>query len=133
MSGQSEEDVVEGGLAQRNILRLNIDGIEFTHDLGEGSRTAEGWNTEPEPLESGLFSRHRRQGPCRSLAVGLVDMDLDYIATEPIFEFIRRALGDQAALVDHSDTVGQLVGLVEVLSGEKDGGSTFNEVFDEIP
>ena len=44
-----------------------------------------------------------------------------------------RALGDHLAVVDHRDPFGQLVGLVEVLRAEQDGGALGLERADDCP
>ena len=49
-----------------------------------------------------------------------VDADDDHVLADAALELVRRALGDQPAVVDDADPVGQLVGLLEVLRGEED-------------
>ena len=48
------------------------------------------------------------------LDVGMADLGL---------QRLRRALGDDPAAVDDADVVGELVGLLQVLGGEEDGGA----------
>ena len=43
------------------------------------------------------------------------------------------ALGDQAALVEHRDPVGELVGFLEVLGGEEDGHAVGHQLADDVP
>jgi hypothetical protein len=45
----------------------------------------------------------------------------------------RGSFGDDPALVEHRDPVGQLVGLVEVLGGEQDGDPGRNEPTNDLP
>ena len=45
----------------------------------------------------------------------------------------RRALGDDLAVVDHRDAVGELVGLVEVLRAQQHGGAEAGERADDVP
>ena len=82
--------------------------------------------------------RCRRSGTCsvrravvagrrrRSSARGRLELGrrrriaADVPAGDPSLELGRRALGDEPAVVEHGDPVGQLVGLLEVLRGEED-------------
>jgi hypothetical protein len=43
------------------------------------------------------------------------------------------ALGDDPAVVDDGDPVGQLVGLVQVLGGQQDGGAAGGQRSDDVP
>jgi hypothetical protein len=49
------------------------------------------------------------------------------------FELLRRALSDDAAPVQHSDAVGELVGLLQVLRGQQDADALGDEVADGLP
>ncbi len=53
------------------------------------------------------------------------------------FQLVGRPLGDEAAVVEHGDAVGELVGelvgLVEVLGGEKHGGPRTDQLADDLP
>jgi hypothetical protein len=40
-------------------------------------------------------------------------------------EPLRGVVGDEPAVVDHDDALGELVGLVEIVGGEDDGGAVF--------
>ncbi len=51
---------------------------------------------------------------------------------EPL-ELVGRALGDDAAVVEHRDPVGELVRLVEVLGGEQHGGAVRDEAAHDVP
>ncbi len=48
-------------------------------------------------------------------------------------QFFGGAFGDEPAVVDDGDAVGELVGLLEVLGGEEDGGAAAHEVSDDLP
>ena len=48
-------------------------------------------------------------------------------------ELVGAAVGDGAAVVEHDDVVGQLVGLLEVLRGEDDGGAVAHQVAEDVP
>ena len=57
-----------------------------------------------------------------TVAFGVIGWDhLDSRTPDLGLEGVRRALGDDLAVVDDPEVVGELVGLLEVLGGEKDG------------
>ena len=57
----------------------------------------------------------------------------DVGAGDLALELLGGALGDQAALVEHRDPVGELVGLLQVLGGEEDGGAVGHQLADDPP
>ena len=54
-------------------------------------------------------------------------------AGDPPLELVRGALGDDPAVVEDGDPVGELVGLVEVLRGEEDRDAAGGELADARP
>ena len=48
-------------------------------------------------------------------------------------EFGWGAFGDDAAVVEYGDLVGELVGLFEILGGEEDGDALGDELADDLP
>ena len=54
-------------------------------------------------------------------------------AGDAALELRRGALGDDAAVVEHRDPVGELVGLVEVLGGEEDRDAVGDQLADDLP
>src|SRR5262249_25890830 len=52
---------------------------------------------------------------------GVRRLELDRRSADLLLQRLRRALGDDAAVVDDPDAVGELVGLLEVLGREEDG------------
>ena len=62
----------------------------------------------------------RRAAPrARGEVVAVVDDDLDALAADLRLELVGGAAGDDLAVVDDGDRVGQLVGLLEVLGRQQ--------------
>ena len=61
------------------------------------------------------------------------DRDVDAVVADPRLQLVGRAVRDGAAVVEHDDVVGQLVGLLEVLRGEDDRGAVAHEVAQHLP
>ena len=57
----------------------------------------------------------------------------DVGAGDLALELVGSALGDQAALVEYRDPVGELIGFLEVLGGEEDGHAVGHQVTDDRP
>nr|BFF10470.1 hypothetical protein GCM10025699_17730 [Microbacterium flavescens] len=58
---------------------------------------------------------------------------LDLRRGQQLLQLGERAVGDDAALVEDRDPVGELLGLVEVLRGQQDGRPIRGELLDGIP
>ncbi|BDZ59185.1 hypothetical protein GCM10025872_28420 [Barrientosiimonas endolithica] len=86
-------------------------------------------------VEVGLVARaDLAQQRARLAEPGRVgDGDVQPRAAHLVLELVGRALGDDLALVDHDDVVGQPVGLLEVLRGEQHGGAAAHQVGDDVP
>src|SRR5713226_4019916 len=80
-----------------------------------------GWTGPPQP-------RRRRGG-----RGAVSEAQSDVRARDAPFQFLRRALGDYAAAVQHGDVVGELVGLLEVLGGQQNRYALGDKVADELP
>jgi hypothetical protein len=61
-------------------------------------------------------------GPISGVGAAL-DVDVEYLAADPSLEVGRRPLGDDGAVEDDRQPVAELVGLLEVLGREEDGGA----------
>ena len=64
---------------------------------------------------------------------GVGEAQQDVRAGDALLEFLRRALGDDAAPVQHGDAVGELVGLLQVLRGQQDGHAVGDQLPDKLP
>ena len=70
---------------------------------------------------------------CGLVGARVVEAEPDVPAGDQPLEFLGGALGSQLAVVEHGDAVGDLVGLVQVLGGEEDGGAFGDELADDLP
>ena len=61
------------------------------------------------------------------------DGDLDDVAANAVLQLIGGACRDDLSLVDDDDLVGELVGLLEVLRGEQQRGTTSHQRADDVP
>ncbi len=57
----------------------------------------------------------------------------DMAAGNQALELAGGALGNQAALVEHRDPVGQLIGFLEILGGKEDGHAVGHQIADDGP
>src|SRR4029077_20878112 len=74
------------------------------------------------------------QDPRRRVELaGAGEPEQDVAAGDLALEVARSALGDDAALVEYRDLVGQVVGFVEVLGGEEDGDAIGHQLADDVP
>ena len=53
------------------------------------------------------------------------------VSAKKALELVRGALGDQLPVVEDRDAVGELVGLLQVLCGQKDRDATGDEAADD--
>ena len=84
--------------------------------------------------EGRALRRDRLQRRDRRLGVGLVlQRHVEPLAADLVLELVGAALGDDPAVVDHRDAVGEPVGLVEVLGGEQHRGAVGDPPFDRLP
>ena len=65
--------------------------------------------------------------------VGIGEVKSYVPAGDATLQFFRGSLGDDPAVVEHRDLVGQLVGLVEILSGQQDRDAGRDELTDDLP
>jgi hypothetical protein len=64
---------------------------------------------------------------------GVGDADVEGAGADRGLELAGRALGDDLPVVDDGDAPGELVGLVEVLGREEDGGASRHECSHDVP
>ena len=72
-----------------------------------------------------------RRGGASIHALG--ELDPDHGAAHLGLQLIRRPFGDLATAVDYGDPVGEFVGLVEVLGGQKDRAAICDQAPDRLP
>src|SRR5262249_1366977 len=87
-----------------------------------------------DPVAAGVASGCERfegvQG--RGLLLG-GKAEFDNGAAGAVFELGGSAFGEQPAVVDHGDAIGEVVGFVGVLGGGREGGALGGQVPDEAP
>ena len=72
----------------------------------------------------GSRRQHAADGGGRLVETGMIwHGELDHVAAHPVFQLFAGAGGDDHAVVDDDDLVGQLIGFIEVLGGEEQGGA----------
>ena len=135
-SGEGEEHLVEGGLAQAEV---------FDGDAGFGQRTGH-VHHRPNPQAGG--DRDRTGGGVDGRfgagevgedvggvghPGGVDDHDVDLVAADLALERPGIALGDDGPVVDDHDVVGEALGLVQVLGGEHDGGARLDQRVEHRP
>jgi hypothetical protein len=89
------------------------------------------WDLQGERLV--VAHRLTEHAGCRLEAVRVGELQADVAAGDAALELVRGALGDQAAAVEQGDTVGELVGLLQVLGGQEDGDPAGHQLADELP
>ena len=78
-------------------------------------------------------SSRREEFGRRAQQVRTSEVEPDVAAGDAALQLGRGSFGDDPALVEHRDPVGQLVRLVEVLGGEQDGDAGRGELADDLP
>ena len=130
-AGQGEEDLVEGGTADADLVDGDGGGLEPVDARPPvGSGPAGGGDTGPAAgaVEPGGVAGDAAQDATDGIEPGGVGQrHLDDVAADPGLQVPEGARGDGPAVVDDHDLIGQLVGLVEVVGGEHDVGAPGHE------
>ena len=132
--GLGEEDVVQARLVELEVRDLDIRLVEGADDVGELLAALLEPNRRPLGRPGDQFAEGTEQLD-GAVAVGVVGRyDLDRGAADLRLEGVGGALGDELALIDDSEVVGELIGLLEVLGGEEDRHALVaGEVGDLVP
>ena len=121
-AGEGEEDVVEGGpsdlapptgmpsASRSRSSRGSIAGAAATRDV----------TASPATSTRRVRGSRGDGGRGRPASVAVVEAEGDQVAGELGLERRGGVVGDDAAVVDHHDPLGERVGLVEVVRGEHD-------------
>src|SRR5262249_31645185 len=88
-------------------------------------------DAEGESLLVGCRAVEQVGGRVQGRRVG--ELEAKVAAGDAPFQLVGGALGDDAAVVEDGDSVGELVGLVEVLRREEDGDAAGGELADVVP
>jgi hypothetical protein len=118
-AGLGEEDVVEGGGVDLQVLDrdpLAVERADHVGELGAALVETHGRVAAVGPLWGSEPGQH---GPHRLLGALLERRRLDRRPTDLVLERLGCALGDDLADVDDPDPVGERVRLLEVLGGQE--------------
>ena len=132
MVGQGEEDVVQVGGVHGELGRFDARPVELVQHSAQRPDTAIAGHLEGQVL---LVTADRAKCAGRQVEFGrVVEAQAHVAAGHQLLQFGRGALGDEPALVEHGDPVGQLVGLLQVLRGEEDRDAVLaDQVVDDLP
>ncbi len=115
LTGDREEDLVEGGAPEADVVDLGaglVDGADRGRDGGpaalDGQRDAAGRLVDARLT---LAERGQRRGQGGEV-LDPAGVDLDDVAAAQRLQLVGRAVGDDPAVVDDHDLVGELVGLL---------------------
>jgi len=120
VTGEYEEHVVERWATQCHVEQLDLGSVEPAQCFNEDARATTHGRDEPacvvidfdvaalgELLENLLGGIE---------VDGALEDDLDALAADLRFQFVRRALGDGAAVIDDQDVVGEAIGSSSIAS-----------------
>src|SRR5579884_4530042 len=136
VSGEGEEDIIEGGTAQGQVFQANLRGVEVAHDGGEQLRAVCDRHDEVAALSSDLrFARTVGKDGLQSCfqIASVRDGQFEPLAADTGLQVVGGSVGDDAPLIDDGDAVGELIGLLQVLRGQQDGGAIGSKVADNLP
>ena len=134
--GEGEEHLVEGGLAQAEVVDPDPgpeqalgDQDHRLHAPAGGAGDGAGGGVDHDVEAGDVVDDAGRLGQ----PVGVGHHHPHLVAADGALEGAGVAPGDDLAVVDDDDVVGQALGLVEVLGGEHDGGAPVDEGVDHGP
>ena len=137
-AGQVQEHVVQRGAAQAEIFDCDPFRLQYGRDVLDHreavTRRDGDLQVRTDAVGRGGGQPDGAERPRRPLAVGGVQQQhLDRGLTCAILELVACSVSDDPAPVDHDDTVGQLIGLFEVLGREQQCGALRGELTDHLP
>ena len=136
VAGEGEEDLVEARLAEREA-RATRDAGPASSPTAAAPPSASAQATDS--AAGSALERHRRRAAAAAPAAaagrcaGSTQPDVQRAGADRGLELRRGALGDDPAVVDDGDAVGELVGLLEVLRAEQHRGALGDERPDDLP
>src|SRR5262249_26104546 len=124
VAGEGDEDVVEGGAAQADVVDLYATGVQLANDLGEQLGPAH--HRDGERAGVLVDSRRALAEALQQLGGGgyvctVLHHDFDALAARLGLELVGGAAGDDETVVDDADVVRETVGLLQVLGGQQQG------------
>ncbi len=122
--GLGEEDVVEGRRAQLDVRDVDAVCVDRSHDVGEPEPASQPYRDVPRRRER-LAELSQELGDARPVFLAMRDR-MHARSADLGLELGRRSLGHDLPLVDDPHTVGEDVGLLEVLGREEDRHSVLS-------
>ena len=140
-AGEREEDLVEAGLAEREVAHPDPGAGETAErvrgELAGGLGAVLGRDASGDDGRVGLVvdgDLAAGDQVAGAVPVGRVqEPDPDAGAADGVLQLAAGARGDHPAVVDDGDPVGEPVGLVEVLGGEQHRGPVGHDAADDLP
>lgn len=130
-SGECEEDVIE--VRRADGKRSHVDrlvGKPVEHGP-QRLHASVAWNLQRELVA--VVAGQAEHSRCRAELIDVGEFQPQVTARDEPLELARRALGDQLAVVEHGDPVGELIGLLHVLRRKEDRDAVGHEVTDDLP
>jgi len=134
--GQRQEHVIEGRPPDADVVDDDPCLRQRADHLDERLRAARGRQRQLAGVgvDHGVLDSEWPDEPSGTFRVrAFVDHDLDALATDLRLELIRGAAGDDLAVVDDGDGVGQLVRLFQVLGCQQQCRALTNQCPDDLP
>src|SRR3954468_23408998 len=134
VTGQCQEDVIEGRTAYGESGDVDAGGVESTYDIEQQLRAP---IAHPEADASAVDGRRPVTDARDGLDGGAdlrqsCDVELHDVAADAVLQLVRRARRDDQPVVDDDDLVAELVGLFEVLRREQQRRPLADELADDI-
>ena len=118
LAGQGQEDVIEVRGVDGQPVHLDRRLGKLIEQVAQGPRIPVAWDLQGERL---VVARRRADRARRRVQVPRHgEVQPDVAAGDAALELRGAALGDDAAVVEHRDPAGELIGLLQVLRGEED-------------
>ena len=135
LAGQGHEDRVHAGAVHRYRLGRQPGVAQGHEHLGGHGRLGQGRLQVGALVDDGRrVTGHPLDDRCGGgLVLGRGRGQDEGAGAHPVLEVVRGALGDEPAAVDDADLVGQAVGLLQVLRGQKDRGAAVHQRADDVP
>ena len=115
----------------RDVLDRDPRVVELLEQMTERRDVSVSGHAEDESLLVGCRAVEQGGSGAQGRRVG--ELEAHVTSGNAPFELVGGALGDDAAVVEDGDPVGELVGLVEVLGGQEDGDAAGGEVANVVP
>jgi hypothetical protein len=136
LPGQAEECFLQGGPAQRQRADLQSGGGQAARDGGQDHRPV--CNGQHYPARRLVDSRLPRahRGDCGRQSVRVLarrGLQVQPVSPGPCPELIRRAVGDDEAVIDDHDCRGEPFGFLDVLGGQQEACAFGGQLPEDMP